>query len=183
MSTVQLNTGNLEKFQEFKRLFAYYGKKLDSSHKNLDEIDSDPYTVIAHKATQVGEGILVEDTSLDIEEAACGIHVKWFLHHLPEYIGHKALWTVLLACRSGGTIMIYRGQVEGIIVESKGHGGFGFDPYFLPRGASQTLAQAKPDRYNARAKAVHEYVQGNVFTTLPSIEKWTGPWQRHEEKN
>lgn len=177
--TMKLNTSNQGKLEEFKRLFAKYGYELDVSNIDLKEIDADPISVVTQKATQAGEGILIEDTSLDIEGASVGVNVRWLLDHLSELKGRKATWTVLLAYRLGDKILIFEGKVNGKIVEGNGKGGFGFDPVFLPDGATQTLAQAKPDEVNARAKAVQALIHGNVLTTRPLIENWKGPWQ-HE---
>lgn len=175
----KLNTSNLRKFEEFKRLFAQHGSDLESTHFDLEEIDADPIQVIAHKATQLDENVVVEDTSLDIEGASVGVNIRWLLDHLPEYKGRKAQWTVLLGLRQGNQIYIYKGNLTGTIVYPKGEGKFGFDPVFLPDGATQTLAESKPDKYNARAKAVEALIKGNVFTKHPLIEKWEGPWQNN----
>lgn len=135
--TWKLNTSNPGKFEEFKRLFAKYGCTLETTHFDLKEIDADPLQVIAHKASQLGDNILVEDTSLDIEGVSVGIHIRWLLEHLSEYAGRKAEWTVLLAFRRAHQIHIYKGTVSGTIVPSRGTTGFGFDPFFylmkLPR--------------------------------------------------
>lgn len=173
----KLNTSNPGKFEEFKRLFARYGSELETSHIDLDEIDADPIQVVAHKASQLGENIVVEDTSLDIEGASVGVNIRWLLDHLPEYKGRKAEWIVLLAVHQGNEVHIYKGSVKGTIVLPKGVGGFGFDPVFLPDGASTTLAESKPDRFNARAKAVEALLKGDIYTKHPLIEKWEGPWQ------
>lgn len=174
---VKLNTSNLGKFNEFKRLFADHGYTLEMTYIDLKEVDADPITVIAHKASQVEEEVIVEDSSLEIEGALVGINVRWLLDNLSEYTGRKATWTVLLAYRSGDKILIYQGVVSGVIVEARGSGGFGFDPVFLPVGATDTLAQSKPDTFNARAKAVNALVENNLFTEHPLIENWDGPWQ------
>lgn len=175
--TWKLNTSNPGKFEEFKRLFAQHGKSLETTHIDLNEIDADPIQVIAHKASQLGENVIVEDTSLEVEGAAVGINIRWLLDHLHEYAGRKAEWTVLLAYRQNQQIFIYKGSVSGTIVPSKGATGFGFDPVFLPNGAKETLAESKPDIYNARAKAVEALFKGDVWAKQPLIEHWEGPWQ------
>lgn len=180
---MKLNTSNPGKFEEFKRLFAEYGLVLDASHKDLNEIDADPVCVIAHKASQIEENILVEDTSLDIDGASVGIHIRWLLDHLKEYVGRKASWTVLLALRKGEMVFIYKGGIEGTIVEPRGSTGFGFDPVFLPDGSEKTLAESKPDCYNARAQAVQAFIQGALWTTHPVIKTWEGPWQSKTRTN
>lgn len=179
-STWKLNTSNLGKFEEFKRLFATHGTKLETSHIDLEEIDADPIKVVAHKASQLDENILVEDTSLDIEGASVGINIRWLLDHLTEYAGRKAEWTVLLAFRQDDQVYIYKGTISGTIVLPRGTMGFGFDPVFLPDGSNQTLAESKPDAINARAKAVESLLQGNVYTKHPMIKNWDGPWQKSD---
>jgi XTP/dITP diphosphohydrolase len=175
----KLNTSNPGKFAELKRLFAQNGSDLEASHFDLEEIDADPIQVIAHKASQLAENVIVEDTSLDIEGASIGINIRWLLDHMSEYKGRKAQWTVLLGFRQGSEIYIYKGSQAGTIVLPKGEGGFGFDPLFLPDGATQTLAEFKPDTINARAKAVEALIKGNIYIKHPLIEKWEGLWQKN----
>lgn len=173
----KLNTSNLNKFEEFKRLFAQDGYSLEATHIDLKEIDADPLTVIAHKASQVEENVLVEDTSLEIEGASIGIHIRWVLEHLIEYVGRQAHWKVLLAYRKGNKVFVYKGSISGTIVEPRGPKGFGFDPIFLPKGAEETLAEFKPDQFNARAKAVESFMKNQIWMTCPAIKDWEGPWQ------
>ncbi len=173
----KLNTSNLGKFEEFKRLFGKFGCSLSATHFDLKEIDADPISVITHKASQMDEEIIVDDTSLEIEGAAVGVNIRWLLFHLPEYIGRKAIWTVLLAYRKNNEVLVYRGSISGTIVEPKGSNGFGFDPTFLPDGAEKTLAESKPDQFSSRAKAVEALMNGNLWTKQPVIFNWNGPWQ------
>lgn len=173
----KINTSNLNKFEEFKRLFAQHGYGLETTEIDLKEINADPLTVVTHKASQLAEEVIVDDTSLDIEDASVGIHVRWLLDHLSEYVGRKATWTVLLALHKDDEVKIYRGCVYGVIVAPKGSNAFGFDPVFLPDGASKTLAEAKPDQYNARAKAVDALIKGEVWMTRPLLKSWNGSWQ------
>lgn len=178
----KLNTSNLGKFEEFKCLFSKYGYCLETTHIDLKEIDADSLTVIVHKVGQLEENVLVDDTSLEIEGASVGIHVRWLLEHLSEYVGRKADWKVLLAYRQGGQVFIYKGSLSGTIVEPKGTSGFGFDPIFLPDDATETLAQSKPDQFNARAKAVENLIKGEVWMVHPVLKQWNGPWQKHEQE-
>ena len=84
----KLNTSNPGKLLEFQRLFAKHNVHLDSTSIDLKEVDSDPITVITHKASQLDEFTLTEDTSLAIEGAEVGVNVRWLLQHLQTYIGH-----------------------------------------------------------------------------------------------
>ena len=90
------------------------------THQDLKEIDADPVKVVAHKASQLGENVIVEDTSLDIEGASVGINIRWLLDHLPDYAGRRAVWTVLLGYHQGNQIAIYRGVITGTIVAPRG---------------------------------------------------------------
>lgn len=175
--TFSLNTSNKGKLLEFQRLFSKHGAKLNSTEIDLKEIKADPMTVVVHKASQVGERVLVEDTSLDVEGADVGIDVRWLLHHLPEYAGRRAHWRVLLAYREGDWVYVYEGKVDGTIVPPRGKEGFGFDPIFLPNGAEETLAQAKPDAVNARAKAVDALFFGKPVGKYSPVRDWKGTWQ------
>jgi XTP/dITP diphosphohydrolase len=177
LTIMQLNTSNPGKFEEFKCLFAAHGIELDASHLDLDEIDASPEMVIAHKASQMGDDILVEDTSLDVDGADVGVNVRWLIDHLEQYAGKEATWVVYLGKRKGSTVELYRGEVKGTLVSPRGDNGFGFDPVFLPNGSDKTLAEAKPDSVNARALAVQAVVDGKPYVVVPVIESWDGPWQ------
>lgn len=176
-----LCTSNKDKFNEFRELFAEAEIVLNPIWLDLDEVEADPLTVIVHKASQVPEGVLVEDTSLDIEGGAPGIHIRWNLNTLNQFITKKAVWTVLLAQRQGDTVYVYRGQVAGTIVSPKGTG-FGFDPNFLPDGSTTTLGEAKPLRLNARAIAIQAFFDSHPFAEMPPITEWNGAFQKTFEK-
>lgn len=172
-----LNTSNKGKLHEFKQLFAEYDIVIYSTEIDIKEISSDPLNVVVHKASQMGEEILVEDTSLEIEGAEVGIHVRWLLDHLSTFVGRKASQRVLLAYLKEGLVYVYEGRVDGTIVLPKGEGGFGFDSVFLPEGSELTLAQAKPYAVNARAKVVEAFIKNQALVIIPSITQWDGPWQ------
>ena len=172
-----LNTSNQGKLQEFQHLFNEHGIELKSSHIDLREVKADPITVVIHKASQMGEQIIVDDTSLDVEGADVGVDVKWLLHNLHEYTNRKATYRVLLAYKKEGWIYVFEGKVEGTIVSPHGEGGFGFDPIFLPLGAKVTLAKDKSNSVNARAKAVEALVAGKYISKERPITNWDGDWQ------
>lgn len=175
----KLNTSNAGKLQEFQRLFSTYQASLKATSLDLPEIDADPITVVAHKASQVEDYILIEDTSLEVEGASVGINVRWMLDHLENYIGKKAIWTVLLAYKVGDEVFVYQGITHGTIVAPRGSKSqsFGFDPVFLPSGRDQTLAEFKPDEINARAKAVDALMEDHTLCIVKAIDDWKGPWQ------
>ncbi|MDB2613949.1 non-canonical purine NTP pyrophosphatase [Chlamydiales bacterium] len=179
-SVFKINTSNKGKLKEYQRLFSKYQMDLKISEIDLDEVDADPITVIAHKASQLEEGILVEDTSLEVDGADIGVNIRWLLDSLDQFENKKAIWTTLLGYRKGNKIYIFKGEVVGTIVYPQMDGGFGFDPYFLPEGSTKTLAAEKPDHHNARALAVENLVNKNCFQIEEAIFDWNGPWQKHD---
>eukprot|EP01004_Peranema_trichophorum_P007316 NODE_6096_length_926_cov_38.305106_g5505_i0.p1 GENE.NODE_6096_length_926_cov_38.305106_g5505_i0~~NODE_6096_length_926_cov_38.305106_g5505_i0.p1 ORF type:complete len:223 (-),score=38.95 NODE_6096_length_926_cov_38.305106_g5505_i0:187-855(-) len=176
-STMKINTSNQNKFKEFQRMFAKYGISLDSTAIDLKEIDSTPEKVVAHKATQVGDNIIIEDTQLDVEGADVGIHVRWLMDNLTEFEGRSATWRVLLGVKRGNVVEIYEGVIKGRIVRPRGSSNFGFDSIFEPLGRTKTLAEDKPDEVNARAMAIQNLAKGKIFAKHPPIFEWHGKWQ------
>jgi XTP/dITP diphosphohydrolase len=173
----KLNTSNQGKLKEFRKIFGKYGADLHATTHDLKEVDADDLTVVIHKASQLDEHVIVDDTSLNVEGADVGVNVKWLIEHLGELIGKKACWNVLLAYREEDMVYIYQGEVMGTIVKAKGNSGFGFDPYFLPDGSKLTLAEYKPDNLNARALAVDALMSDVTLTIESTINDWKGPWQ------
>lgn len=114
---------------------------------------------------------------MDIENANVGIHIRWLLEHLFEYEGRKATARVLLAYRKQNRVYVFEGIVQGTIVKPQGNKGFGFDSVFLPAKSNQTLAQAKPDNLNPRAKAVDALLHQKPIGIFPTIDSWSGSWQ------
>jgi XTP/dITP diphosphohydrolase len=174
-----LNTGNAGKLKEFQQYFGESGWQLEMTKVDLDEINAEPELVAMHKASQMADRVLVEDTSIDVEGADVGINIKYLINNLSEYVGSQASWTVFLSFKDHGHVYTFKGEVKGTIVEPRGNDGFGFDPYFLPDGAEETLAENKPTQYNARAAAIHSLLNGKIHGHGPAITHWDGPWQQN----
>lgn len=168
-----INTSNPGKMAEYER---FLGRDLDQSTVDLAEPQADPDTVAVYKASQVDSGVLVEDTSLDVEGASVGVNVKWMLDNLDTYIGHGATFTVILGLKLTFNVYLFRGDVRGTIVKPRG-GGFGFDAVFQPNGSQKTLGEEKPDLFNARYLAVQKLERGRWYHVSPPINEWDGEWQ------
>lgn len=69
-----------------------------------------------------------------------------------------ARFRTVIALVEGGNPTFFEGSVEGnILRKPRGQGGFGYDPVFLPDGATLTFAEMSPEEKNSlshRAKAV-----------------------------
>lgn len=173
----KLNTSNPGKLEEYQRIFSANGYSLVVTDIDLREIDADPISVIIHKASQMGDDVLVEDTSLDVEGSDVGVNVRWLLEHLSSLIGRRARWCVYLAYQRESVVFVYEGVVYGTIVEAKGSNGYGFDPVFLPDGSEETLGQNKPDAVNARWQAAQALFENTPCAVAPVLKEWDGPWQ------
>lgn len=169
----QINTSNRGKAKEYEQ---FLGQSISMTKIDLEEPDTDPSTVVVYKASQMPEGTLVEDTSLDVEGAEIGVNVKWMLDNLTDFIGRQATFRVIIGINVENMIYLFKGEVVGEIVEPEGEG-FGFDPVFKPVGSDQTLAQSKPNQYNPRYLAVEDLKKGRWFKISNIMQEWDGPWQ------
>lgn len=151
--------------------------ELERRTVDLPEIEGTPVEVVANKAAAAGEGVLIEDTSLDIEGQEVGVNVRWLLDNLDSMAGSKCVWRVLMGIMEGESVKVYRGEVQGTIVPPRGEGGFGFDPVVQPDGSDKTLAEAKPDEVSARYLALQNVIANKIDVETPPIREWPGKWQ------
>lgn len=84
-----------------------------------------------------------------------------------------ARFRCVMALAMPGDIRLSRGMVEGtILTERHGEGGFGYDPVFLPKGFSSTMAELSVEAKNEishRGKALRE--MSKVLQTLVKDER------------
>lgn len=182
-------TSNENKLKEFKR----FGIKDLEIQKgmDLDEVDSDEYTVITYKSLMSGEMTIVEDTSLHVEGANIGVNVRWLMDNINDYHGKKATWIVLLGVNDGEYIKIYEGKVEGKLVKTdvKNDTTFGFDSNFIPNGQTKTLSELDSlglkDNFSARKKAVESLLSNDVSYVkhIKNIPQWSGSYQSNEKES
>jgi XTP/dITP diphosphohydrolase len=168
----KINSSNKNKLEEFR---TYLGEHVISETKDLEEPDSDPITVVVYKASQF-EGVLVDDTSLEIEGESVGVNVKWVLQKLGQFVGRKATFKCLLAIRFGDKVFVFKGEVPGKMTERRGER-FGFLPFFQPDGATLTLAEDLPHHFNARYYAVQVLLKNQPYLTVSPVFHWNGNFQ------
>lgn len=181
--TYKLVTSNKNKLEEFKR-FGLSDLVIEKG-RDLAEVDSNDMDVILYKSLAAGTMRIVDDTSLDIEDAQIGTNVRWLLDNIAEYAGRRAIWTVLLGKNTGTTIEVYKGTIEGYIVNRPvTTSTFGFDSHFMPNGTNQTLEELEQeglkDQYSARKNAVMNLLDNDPVAVYPidSIPEWTGTYQQ-----
>eukprot|EP00931_Biecheleriopsis_adriatica_P088629 TRINITY_DN62909_c0_g1_i1.p1 TRINITY_DN62909_c0_g1~~TRINITY_DN62909_c0_g1_i1.p1 ORF type:complete len:220 (-),score=36.70 TRINITY_DN62909_c0_g1_i1:422-1021(-) len=189
----KFNTSNKRKQHEYTQIFEQLGAKLEFTSFDLPEIKASPVEIIVHKASQLDEDIVVEDTSLDVEGVDIGTDIRWFNERLQPYENREAVWRSLLAIRYGDKVEVFSGEVHGTLVapreidktsrEAAGVFGtadptaWGFDQCFLPDGAEHTLMQSRPIKMNPRYLAAKALMEKAPFEIRDLITNWTGEWQ------
>lgn len=179
----KLVTSNKNKLKEFKR-FGFENLVIEKG-RDLKEVDSDEQTVILYKALDAGQGRIVEDTSLEVENADIGVNIRWFIDEIANHVGKKAVWRVYLGLNTGETIQVYKAEIHGIISDTAPYNvdSFGFDNYFIPYGTDKTLQELEDmglkDLYSARKQAVENLLQHKSIIEVPiaEITKWQGNYQ------
>lgn len=177
-----LNTSNKNKQEVLLHLFSQHGISLRITSLDLKEVDADPLTVAIHKASQMPDQVLIEDTSLEIAGVEIGVNLrrkfKYLIQHMDQYVGKKAIWTVILAYKEENQVYLYKGAVAGTFVSIESENGFNFD--FLPEGADKSYTEDKPKCFDARALAIEAFIEQKPIAIQPVILDWQGPWQTDE---
>ena len=114
-----------------------------------------------------------DDTGLEVEalEGAPGVYsaryagsnknaednMNLLLENLANHSNRKAQFRTVITYKTNQQLLQFEGLVEGeIICSKKGEYGFGYDPIFVPRGASKTFAQmtmSEKNKYSHRSRA------------------------------
>ena len=120
----------------------------DDSGLMVDYLDGAPGVISARFA---GE---------DCDDARNNAKLLSLLEGLPPEERTAKFVSVITLLFPDGRKLVARGECPGHILESpRGTGGFGYDPLFLPDGASHTFAEMGPEEKNAishRARALAE---------------------------
>jgi XTP/dITP diphosphohydrolase len=175
-------TGNKHKVIEAEAVLREFGirvkpisiaRKIEIQHDSLEEIARFA-AVEAYK--QVGAPVLVEDSGLFIEKLngfpgpyssyvykTIGVRgVLKLMEDYKDWESRKAKFVCVVAYALSETdVKIFRGETEGYIsFDARGSSGFGFDPIFIPQGATKTFAEMSIDEkslYSHRGKAFRAF--------------------------
>jgi non-canonical purine NTP pyrophosphatase (RdgB/HAM1 family) len=169
-ATLRFATSNKNKVEEARRLL---GVALEPVDLSIDEIQAATLEEIVHAKllcarASVDGPLLVEDVALGFDALGGfpGPYVRWLL----ESAGGAGLATIAralddrsararcaLAYWDGLTVSLFVGETAGeILLEPRGSAGFGWDAWFLPRGATLTYAEmagVEKDRISHRGRA------------------------------
>jgi inosine/xanthosine triphosphate pyrophosphatase family protein len=179
-----VKSSNLRKLAEINR----FGLAVTAEPgTDLPEVDGTPEQVATYKALAAGPGVLVEDTSLDVEGFDAGVNIRWLLENLTKRVREsgttpKAVWRVMLAVHDGKEMFVAKAEVPGRMVAEPRGAGFSFDAYFVPDEHEQTLGEMEAagtkDLVSARKAAVQNLLSGHCSAVpLSDIPEWTGPYQ------
>lgn len=136
-----------------------------------------------------GELVLADDSGLEVDalNGAPGVHSARYaadephlansntedeannarllraLKNVPPHKRSARFVCVIAAARDGRTTAVFRGQAEGMILESpRGHNGFGYDPLFYFPSIGKTfaeLAAKEKAQYSHRGAAFREFLR------------------------
>ena len=92
------------------------------------------------------------------------IGIKGVLKLMEGVTDRRAFFRSVVALNvPGDGIKTFAGEVRGVIAtEARGHGGFGFDPVFVPEGYAETFAEMPPatkNRVSHRARALRRMIK------------------------
>jgi len=178
-------TGNVNKFNEARKILGSQGIAVGMLRLKGDEIQSDSLQEIAEKSVQNAYRrchlpIFVEDAGLFIDAlggfpgpyaayAYKTIHNSGILDLMRDIKNRGATFqSVISYCDDQNTIdpLSFYGQSRGAITteerRGQGKGGFGFDPIFQPAGSSKTFAEMTIQDKNGcshRANVLRKFAQ------------------------
>lgn len=187
MGKMRLVTSNLNKLKEFRRLSD--GLDVTIQHgADIKEVKTDnPLEVAIYKAIEAGDGSIVEDTVLKIDgEEITDIRYRLSeLRGLVDYEGCKLEWITTLAVNNGDSISLYSGITYGTFknLREVPDDSFGFDPFFIPKGSSNTLyeleKEGRKDDFSARKVAIKNLTLGikEGDIEINSVPRWKGEYQ------
>jgi len=177
-----LKTSNKSKMAEFKRILG--DKLVIEPGIDLPEVDGNKDEVIIYKSLEAGKNIIVEDTILLLDGKEV-VDIKW--NQEDKLKNTKvATWITSIGYNDGEQIHVYRGIINGIVVEPKVPG-FAFDPYFLPDGSDLTLSEldkvGRKEEFSARKIALINLVKNRseFSIDISKIKPWTGKYQNEKK--
>jgi XTP/dITP diphosphohydrolase len=134
------------------------------------------------------EIVLADDSGLEVDAlgGAPGVHSARYAADQPHLVGNNTddqannarlirdlrkippdrrtarFVCVIAAARDGETLAVFRGQAEGVLLDSpRGSNGFGYDPLFYFPSIEKTFAELTPEekaRYSHRGTAFRQFL-------------------------
>ncbi len=180
-NSILFGTSNPNKIKEAQKILPKYTIVTPTDIHISSDID-EPYLTLEKNALHKVQTIysmthmhcFAEDTGLEVSalDGAPGVHtaryagvqrndmdnMQLLLKNLEPHKDRSARFRTIVALCISGETYIFEGILRGkISLEPLGEAGFGYDPIFIPRGYTQTLAELPSEVKNEishRAKAL-----------------------------
>ena len=186
MNTLIFATNNLNKVIEVRSLLGDSFKILSLSEAGIDIDIPEPFDTLEKNAIEKSEVIyklkglscFAEDTGLEVEalNGEPGVksaryagdkrsfedNIDKLLDQLKGITNRKARFRTVICLTINGKHNIFEGECKGtIIAERRGGNGFGYDPVFIPEGATKTFAEMslqEKNFFSHRKKATEKLI-------------------------
>ena len=180
-------TNNAHKLEEIRAILGSKFKILSLEEIGCNEELAEEHDTLEDNSLQKAEYVFqkykvacfADDTGLEVDELAgapgvysaryAGVqrnpedNMKLLLKNLEDKSNRNAQFRTVITLIQPSGLNQFEGTVEGtILAERKGKGGFGYDPVFLPKGFSKTLAEMSMEEKNQishRARATQKLVE------------------------
>ena len=180
--TLIFATNNDNKVQEIRNALNNSFEIISLKEAGINQDIPEPHDTLEANATEKsrtifnmkGVSCFSEDTGLEVEalHGAPGVksaryadnepqfadNIDKLLHKMSSQTNRKARFRTVISLIINGEEQQFEGICEGTITRERiGGGGFGYDPVFIPDGASQTFGEMTMEekkQYSHRAKAL-----------------------------
>jgi len=162
---MRMVTTNETKFREVSHILEGRGIALERLDQSYPEVQADTLEEVVRFALGVFgkklDDFVIDDSGMFVEalhgfpgvysaHAFRTIGIAGVLHLLKDASNRAARFETVLGFRRHGKSHILTGECRGAISEKpRGHGGFGFDPIFVPEGQKRTFAEMTADEKSA----------------------------------
>ena len=195
MTSLIFATNNPNKVDEIKNVVGKLYQIISLKEAGIDIDIPEPHPTLEENALEKSQTIFrltkqncfSEDTGLETEALngepgvrsaryageLCNAddNIDKILRALKDKPNRKARFRTVISLILGGSIYFFEGICEGEIIEDrKGSHGFGYDPIFVPNGATKTFAEmtmAEKNKFSHRKKAVSKLL---LFLSQNGIE-------------
>lgn len=196
MDTLIFATNNQHKVDEIKSIGGLEYKIVSLREAGIDIDIPEPFDTLEENASEksriihalTGTNCFSEDTGLEVkalngepgvksaryagESRSFEENIEKLLDRLHGKENREAQFRAVISLVLNGSEYKFEGICKGIILAySRGTGGFGYDPVFIPDGATLSFAEmnmTEKNKYSHRKKAMYKMVE---FLKTPLSEK------------
>jgi len=178
MTRIIFVTTNKGKLKEANAIGAEYNMEFVQNDCDLFEVQSNDIRQVAEESAKeawklIKKPLIVEDSGFFVSalKGFPGVYSAFVLKtigvdgilKLMEGVKDRSgVMKSAVAFIDGSDMKIFLGQVEGTVSEkAKGEAGFGYDPIFMPKGATKTFGEdeAYKNRVSHRAQSIKAFCQ------------------------